>query len=73
MSEQDDDSSLSNDDEFGSDQENEEAMRAHLSEKGRRMANSIAEYLLMRFFFGPEIFKDSKKSAMLKQAFMVDM
>lgn len=31
-----------------------------LSEKGKRMANSIAEFLLMRYFF-PEFKKDRKK------------
>jgi exonuclease III len=42
-----------------------------LSEKGRRMAASIAEFLLMRYFF-PGM-KDRKKQQKAKEDFMVDM
>lgn len=32
-----------------------------MSEKGKRMANSLAEYVLMRHFFGADSIKDRKK------------
>lgn len=43
----------------------------HKSEKGRRMAKSIAEHLLMRYFF-PDM-KDRKKQAVIKSLFTFDM
>lgn len=42
-----------------------------LTEKGKRMAASLAEYVMMRYFF-PEI-KDRRKQAVNRQNFMVDM
>ena len=47
-----------------SNSEEEEEDPHELSEKGKRMAASIAEYLLMHYFF-PEI-KDRRKQAILK-------
>ena len=44
-----------------------------MSEKGKRMANSIGEYVLMRYFFGPESIKDRKKYNNIKQLFINDM
>ncbi len=37
------------------------------------MADSIAEYLLMRYFFGVKGLKDKKKIALMKHYFMSDM
>ena len=43
----------------------------HATEKGRRMAKSIAEYVLLRFFFRD--IKDKKKIALAKSLFQNDM
>lgn len=40
-------------------EDSEEGFR--FSEKGRRMAESLAEYLLLRYFFGVEGMRDRKK------------
>lgn len=51
--------------------ETEEQKLAKLSAKGRKMANSIAEFILMRFYF-PKL-RDRKKQIYWKQQFMHDM
>ena len=49
----------------------QEAKGHKLSEKGKRMAASVAEFLLMRYFF-PGV-KDKKKQQKAKDDFMIDM
>lgn len=51
--------------------DDEEQPVVQFTERGRRMAAAIAEYVLMRYFF-PGI-KDRKKTAIFKQAFLSDM
>lgn len=48
----------------------DETKKAHLSERGKRMADSVAEFILMRYFFGHV---DRKKQIAIKQSFMSDM
>ena len=56
-----------------SEQKEEDAIRALLSAKGKRMADSVAEYCFLRYFFGPVVVKDRRKCAQYKQAFLNDM
>ena len=56
----------------GSCTEDSEEGQFQLSDKGKRMAATIAEYLLMRYFF-PDLRKDRKKMNVVKTAFMTDM
>lgn len=58
MTEQELESKAEHHDDSNSDEENEQD-GIQLSEKGKRMAASIAEYMLMRYFF-PEI-RDRRK------------
>lgn len=51
--------------------ETEEQKLAKLTAKGRRMAASIAEFILMRFYF-PQM-RDRKKQIYWKQQFFHDM
>jgi hypothetical protein len=44
-----------------------------MSEKGRRMANSLAEYLLLRYFFGPQGMKDRRRVNIVNNQFNNDM
>ena len=50
--------------------ESEEAKRAHMTEKGRRMADAVAEYVLMHHFFGKV---DRAKQRNIKAACILDM
>ena len=43
--------------------EDEEEKKFQMSEKGKRMADSIAEYLLLRYFFGVKGMKDRRRVA----------
>ena len=43
---------------------------AHLSARGKKMAESLAEYVMMKHFFG---YVDHKKQASIRQAFVTDM
>jgi hypothetical protein len=47
----------------------DEEHKFKMSAKGKRMADSIAEYLLLRYFFGVRGMKDRRKVAIYKQAF----
>ena len=67
MTDQGSESSLSEDD--GKKQQEEKGHK--LSAKGKRMAASVAEFLLMRYFF-PDV-KDKKKQQKAKEDFMIDM
>lgn len=63
------------DNKSGTDEDSDD-IKINLSEKGRRMAQIVAEYLLMRYFF-PEMKKQSgpkmQKMNQIKTAFITDM
>ena len=71
---------LNSDDHAGADESaeeenaNEDGNKIELSEKGKRMAGSIAEYILMKYFFSDfREMKDRKRQQQVKAAFVLDM
>lgn len=45
----------------------------HQTEKGRRMAKSVAEGILMKYFMPKSSLMDRKKFQIMKQMFITDM
>jgi len=57
---------IHSDEDYDEEVDDDDVKKSHLSEKGKRMADLIAEYILMRHFFGHV---DRKKQALIKTAF----